>query len=90
MSKVGCSFATGNKRRSAEIVADNVYFGDSKRDGDGGYQQGGYAPQGGYPPQGQSFGAPGGAYGSAPGGYPTSDYGGGFTELGEDDGELPF
>lgn len=28
----------GNKRRSAEIVADNVYFGDSKRDGDsGGY-----------------------------------------------------
>lgn len=80
----------GNKRRSAEIVADNVYFGDSKRDGDGGYQQGGYAPQGGYLPQGQSFGAPGGAYGSAPGGYPTSDYGGGFTELGEDDGELPF
>lgn len=25
----------GNKRRSAEVVADNVYFGDSKRDGDG-------------------------------------------------------
>ena len=24
----------GNKRRSAEVVADNVYFGDSKRDGD--------------------------------------------------------
>ena len=23
----------GNKRRSAEVVADNVYFGDSKRDG---------------------------------------------------------
>lgn len=23
----------GNKRRTAEIVADNVYFGDSKRDG---------------------------------------------------------
>ena len=46
----------GNKRRSAEVVADNVYFGDSKKDGDGGYQQGGY-PQGGsyqqsgYPPQ---------------------------------------
>ena len=28
----------GNKRRSAEVVADNVYFGDSKREGDsGGY-----------------------------------------------------
>jgi len=24
----------GNKRRSAEVVADNIYFGDSKRDGD--------------------------------------------------------
>ena len=24
----------GNKRRTAEVVADNVYFGDSKRDGD--------------------------------------------------------
>ena len=23
----------GNKRRSAEVVADNVYFGDSKREG---------------------------------------------------------
>lgn len=51
--------SNGNKRRSAEIVADNVYFGDSKRDGDGGsYQQGGYAPQGGYPQQSQGYGAP--------------------------------
>jgi len=24
----------GNKRRTAEVVADNVYFGDSKKDGD--------------------------------------------------------
>ena len=49
----------GNKRRSAEIVADNVYFGDSKRDGDGGgYPQGSYAPQGGYPQRGPSYGAP--------------------------------
>ena len=81
----------GNKRRSAEIVADNVYFGDSKRDGDGGsYQQGGYAPQGGYPQQSQGYGAPGGSYGgTAPGGYPASDYGD-FSEVGEDDGELPF
>ncbi len=27
----------GNKRRTAEIVADNVYFGDSKRDSDGNF-----------------------------------------------------
>ena len=36
----------GNKRRSAEVVADNVYFGDSKRDNaDGGSfnQSQGYA-----------------------------------------------
>ena len=26
----------GNKRRTAEVVADNCYFGDSKRDGDSG------------------------------------------------------
>lgn len=26
----------GNKRRSAEIVAENVYFGDSKKDADAG------------------------------------------------------
>ena len=30
----------GNKRTSAEVVADNVYFGDSRRDGDGS----GYSP----------------------------------------------
>lgn len=26
----------GNKRRTAEVVADNVYFGDAKREGDAG------------------------------------------------------
>ena len=31
----------GNKRRSAEIVADNVYFGDSKRDDQGSSSYGG-------------------------------------------------
>ena len=37
----------GNKRRSAEVVADNLYFGDSKRDSAG--DMGGYsAPAGGY------------------------------------------
>ena len=38
----------GNKRRSAEVVADNVYFGDSKRDAAG--DNGGYsaAPSYGY------------------------------------------
>ena len=42
----------GGKRRSAEVVADNVYFGDSKRDGGSdfgapayGDRSGGYASQ---------------------------------------------
>ena len=78
----------GNKRPSAEVVADNVYFGDSKRDGEGGgysagYSQGGYA-QGGYSQGGYS--AP-----AAPSGYgaPPAD-GDQFAELSDDDGELPF
>ena len=73
----------GNKRRTAEVVADNVYFGDSKRDAEGG----GYgAPSGGY-------GAPGGyAPPAAPasGGYSAPAGGDQFAELTEDDGELPF
>ena len=86
----------GNKRRSAEVVADNVYFGDSKKDGDGG-RDGGY--QGGYPQDayGGGYGGgyappPSGRSGPPAGGYPPSNYGGGdFTELGDDDdGELPF
>ena len=74
----------GGKRRSAEVIADNVYFGDSKRDGGGEYG-------------GSSFGAPpagGGpaAYGAPMGRAPASNYGGGsdFAEIGEEDGELPF
>ena len=35
----------GNKRRTAEIVADSVYFGDSKRDGGDAAQS---EPQGGF------------------------------------------
>jgi len=40
----------GNKRRSAEVVADNIYFGDSRRDGaDRSESFGGFnAPSGGY------------------------------------------
>ena len=51
----------GNKRRSAEVVADNVYFGDSRRDGD----------------SGSAYSAPAApAYGgySAPASSPASDF----------------
>ena len=43
----------GNKRTAVEVVADNVYFGDSKRDGQGGgYDAPSYAApaSGGYAP----------------------------------------
>lgn len=67
----------GNKRRSAEVVADSVYFGDSKRESDGGGcgQGGSYST-----PNGDSFGG----YGAPP-----AD-GDQFSELTTDDGNLPF
>ena len=64
----------GNKRTAAEVVADNIYFGDSRRDGEGG---------------GFNYSAPAPAY-SAPNygtPAPAADQ---FAELSEDDGELPF
>jgi single-strand DNA-binding protein len=65
----------GGKRRSAEVVADNVYFGDSRRDSAG---DSGYAP---------SYGtsAPAAPRGAAP-----SEDHSDFAEVGEGDGELPF
>ena len=69
----------GNKRSATEVVADNIYFGDSRRDGDGvGYDRG-YAPASSAPAPQRSA-----AY-DAP--VPAGDQ---FTELDDDDGELPF
>ena len=81
----------GNKRRSAEVVADNVYFGDSKRDDHAGSAYGGYsAPAQNYGGSngGYSAPAPAGSYGSygAPTSAPASD----FAMLEEDDAQLPF
>ena len=71
-----------NKRRTAEVVAENVYFGESKRSREDGYQSAprsssrdsyqGSSYQGGY----QSFD-------SAPSA-------GAFSDLSDTDGELPF
>ena len=67
----------GNKRRTAEVVADNVYFGDSRRDGDNGGSSYG----------GNAYSAPAPSYGgySAPA-APASD----FAMLDDDDAQLPF
>lgn len=78
----------GNKRRSAEVVADNIYFGDSKRDSQADFGA----------PYGASYGsAPAAAYGAAPAApasfgahsmpaAPVSD----FAMLEDDDDQLPF
>ena len=72
----------GNKRRTAEVVADQVYFGDSKRENEGGSYSAGYS-QGGY--------SAGGYTPAAPSGYGAPLSGGDqFAELSDDDGELPF
>ena len=74
----------GNKRRSAEVVADNVYFGDSKRDNaDGGSfnQSQGYAQSFNQVPQQQpAYQAPQNVSAAS------SD----FSMLSDDDPELPF
>ena len=70
----------GNKRRTAEVVADNCYFGDSKRDGDSGSAFGGNSFS-------NAYAAPAGIGGySAPAGNPASD----FAMLEDDDAQLPF
>ncbi len=66
----------GNKRRSAKVVADNVYFGDSKKDGTDN-NVGSYQP----PTYEQSWNA----Y-QANNGNTT----GNFEELDDDDDQLPF
>ena len=65
----------GNKRRAAEVIADSVYFGDSKKESDSGSScgdntYGSYGTYGGY---------------SAPS-SPSSD----FAMLDDDDMQLPF
>ena len=72
----------GNKRRTAEVVADNVYFGDSKRDNaEGSFNQTqGYAQSFNQVPQQPAYQAPQNVSSAA------SD----FSMLSDDDPELPF
>ena len=82
----------GNKRRSAEVIAESVYFGDSKKDGDspgGSYDGNPYNAPGGYSaPAPGSYNAPGYSAPTNPPGYvqPNSD----FALLEDDDAQLPF
>ena len=89
----------GNKRRTAEVVADNCYFGDSKRDAEGGsyggntyggnsYGGNSYGNQGGFGGGNNYSQQPTGGFGgyAQPASAPASD----FAMLEDDDAQLPF
>ena len=78
----------GGKRRSAEVVADQVYFGDSKRDGDGGGY--GNSSGGGYSYGGGGYSSGGSSAHSEPTGFDAPSGMDQFSDLTDDDGELPF
>ena len=89
----------GNKRTSAEIVVANAYFGDSKRDAEGGSYGGntyGGNSYGGNSYGGNQGGFGGNSYGQQPtggfGGYaqPASAPASDFAMLEDDDAQLPF
>lgn len=67
----------GNRRTAAEVVADNVYFGDSKRRDEGGEaSRSSYAPSSA--PSQESYERASNAARNT------------FEDLSDDDGELPF
>ncbi len=68
----------GNRRSVTEVVADSIYFCDSKRDSDNGGNYSGYAPGA------SAYNPP-----AAPAPSEPAPSGGGFADL-DDDGELPF
>ncbi len=72
----------GGKRRSAEVIADNIYFGDSKRDN---AASGSYSEFGSYGGSNQSYAAPAQTAYSAPT-QPTDE----FSMLDTSDSDLPF
>lgn len=63
----------GGKRRSAEVVVDNIYFGESKR------REGGEMRSESRPAYSSSYESVSPSMGASA-----------FSELGDDDGELPF
>lgn len=76
----------GNNRTSIEVVADEVQFGESKksRESNTGYQDSGYQNGGrsGYNQQGYSQ--------QRNPSYPPNVAAGDYTEISDDDGEVPF
>ena len=86
----------GNNRSTVEVVADEVHFAEPKRDSYDSAPAMGGRPQGGY---GQNNGYGQGGYAPAPAERNSAPapqqpafggFGGGFDEISDDDGDLPF
>ena len=86
----------GNNRTAAEVVTDNIYFGESKRDSENRSES---RPYGGYNNGNNNGGYSGGSSynsnsysnnNSSYGGYDKAPAGSAFSELDDGDGELPF
>ena len=73
----------GNKRRSAEVVVDNIYFGESRRDSEN-YRSDSRST-GNY--DNNSYSSQSSSYDS---GHSASPAPSAFSELDDGDGELPF
>ena len=83
----------GNKRKTAEVVADNCYFGSTKNDSGGSNNNSGYSNNGnGYGNNGADYSGYAGGYDNSYGGgnYAPPQYGGDFAMIEDDDAQLPF
>ena len=86
----------GNKRKSAEVIADNCYFGSSKSDSGGSNNNSGYSDNGnGYGNNGADYSGYAGCYdgscdGSFGGNYAIPQYGSGYALIEDDDPKLPY
>ena len=90
----------GNKRKTAEVVADNCYFGSTKSDSDSSNNNSGYSGnntgygnnRNGYGNNGTDYGGFAGGYDNSYGGgtYSPPQYGGDFAVIDDDDAQLPF
>lgn len=90
----------GNKRKTAEVVADNCYFGSTKSDSDSSNNNSGYSGnntsygnnRNGYGNNGADYGGLAGGYDNGYGGgtYSPPQYGGDFAVIDDDDAQLPF
>ena len=79
----------GNKRRSAEVVADNVYFGESKRSRE--EHAGSYRPaQNDGDRQNDGYRAGGARQQQSYDSFDAAPSGSAFSDLSDADGELPF